>query len=123
MHISWSICKNSFISKIIEIFNDDIAFHGADYEQDNTANAVVVAHDGVGNILVDEHYPEKLKKNIIMQKIKIQIVLFGKYFDSLCIDEQELVADIGHIFVELDVEACHFAKVKEQKLEIGEVKN
>ena len=58
-----------------------------------------------------------------MQKIKIQIVLFGKYFDSLCIDEQELVADIDHIFVELDVEACHFAKVKEQKLEIGEVKN
>ena len=57
-----------------------------------------------------------------MQKIKIQIVLFGKYFDSLCIDEQELVADIGHIFVELDVEACHFAKVKEQKLEIGGVK-
>ena len=65
MHISChfffkkkSICKNSSISKIIEIFNDDIAFHGADYEQDNTANAVVVAHDGVGNILVDEHYPE-----------------------------------------------------------------
>ena len=54
-----------------------------------------------------------------MQKIKIQIVLFGKYFDSLCIDEQELVADIDHIFVELVVEACHFAKVKEQKLEIG----
>ena len=73
-----SICKNSSISKIIEIFNDDIAFHGADYEQDNTANAVVVAHDGVGNILVDEHYPEIFFKNIIMQKI--QIVLFWEIF-------------------------------------------
>ena len=34
-------------------------------------------------------------------------------FDSLYIDEKEVV-DIDHIFVGLDVEACHFAVGKEQ---------
>ena len=52
----------------------------------------------------------------MFQKRKIAVFLGD--FDSLCIDEKEVV-DIDHIFVGLDVEACHFAKVKEQKWLIG----
>ena len=49
---------------------------------------------------------------------KQKIALFMGDFDSLYIDEKEVV-DIDHIFVGLDVEACHFAVGKNKIITIN----